>query len=64
MKYSNKELEMMREFLKHEDQYALICLKGQLIHKRRNEGKTKEKIFKEFEELGNDLNKYREILKL
>ena len=64
MAFSDKDLEYMREFLKNEDVYVLMSLKGKLLKKMKQEGKTKEEGFKKIEELGNDIKKYHKFLSL
>jgi len=62
MPFQDEELDVMREFLKNEDKYILISLKGRLSKKMKQEGKIKEEIFKKFVELGDKIKKYYELL--
>lgn len=44
LNFTEKDLNIMREFLSHEDQYLLISLKGRVATKLKGKGKSYEEI--------------------
>ena len=56
MPYTNRQLDEMREFLKHEKEYALIRFKGIYVNQLKEKGKTHEEIMSALEKIGTDLD--------
>jgi len=59
---TDKQLDIMHEYVKNMDAYNLIALKGQLMKKLKNEGKSKKEIFNVIELCGNSLTEVKKRL--
>ena len=62
MDFTNKQLDIMHEYVRNMDGYDIIALKGQIAKALAFKGKSQEEIYKVFEQVGNDCKKAREVL--
>jgi len=68
IKFTDKELDVMREFLKNEEQYTLIVLKGKVFKQLQSQGKSREFVLNLFEQMlkepiKDQIKKLQEVLK-